>query len=63
MKDFKKINVAELLKDCPKGMELDCAMFDNVTLVEVDFYNKHHFDYRELIPKGVAIDCTNLNIY
>ena len=24
---------------------------------------KNHFDYRGLIPKGVAIDCTNLNIY
>ena len=26
-----KINIAELLKDCPKGMELDCVMFENVT--------------------------------
>lgn len=24
---------------------------------------KNHFDYRNLIPKGLAIDCTNLNIY
>lgn len=23
-----KINIAELLKDCPKGMELDCTMFE-----------------------------------
>ena len=29
----------------------------------IDFYNKNHFDYRGLIPKGMAIDCTNLNIY
>lgn len=28
----KKINVAELLKDCPKGMELDCTMYDNAQL-------------------------------
>ena len=28
-----------------------------------DFLNKNHFDYRGLIPKGLAIDCTNLNIY
>ena len=28
-----------------------------------DFYNKNHFDYRGLIEKGLAIDCTNLNIY
>ena len=29
----------------------------------VDFCNKNHFDYRGLIEKGLAIDCTNLNIY
>ena len=29
----------------------------------VDFYNKHHFDYRGLIPKGLAIDATGLNVY
>lgn len=27
----EKINIAELLKDCPKGMELDCTMFDDVS--------------------------------
>lgn len=31
-----KINIAELLKDCPEGMELDCVMYDNVTLKSVD---------------------------
>lgn len=25
-----KLNIAELLKDCPKGMELDCTMFENL---------------------------------
>lgn len=25
--------------------------------------NKNHFDYRGLIEKGIAIDCTNLDIY
>ena len=28
---MEKINIAEILKDCPKGMELDCVMFENVT--------------------------------
>lgn len=28
-----------------------------------DWLNKHHFDYRNLIDKNLAIDCTNLNIY
>jgi hypothetical protein len=35
-------NIAELLKDCPRGMELDCTMFDNVTFVRVD-NNKRQF--------------------
>lgn len=29
---MENINIAELLENCPKGMELDCTMFDNVTL-------------------------------
>ena len=28
-----------------------------------DWYNKNHFDYRGLIPMGLALDATNLNIY
>lgn len=30
-----KINIAELLKDCPKGMELDCASYDNVSFDKI----------------------------
>ena len=33
---MEKINIAELLKDCPKGMELDWTMCDKVVLVGVD---------------------------
>ncbi len=28
---------------------------------EIDFYNKHHFDYRGLIEKGLAIEATKEN--
>ena len=28
-----------------------------------DYLNKNYFDYRNLINKNLAIDCTNLNIY
>lgn len=28
-----------------------------------DWYNKYHFDYRGLIPMGLANDATGLNIY
>ena len=30
---------------------------------EIDWYDKNHFDYRGLIPKGLAKDATGLNIY
>lgn len=35
-----RINVAELLKDCPKGMELDCTMFENVTFEGINKQSK-----------------------
>lgn len=35
-----KINVAELLKDCPNGMELDCTMFDNAKFIGVENYDE-----------------------
>ena len=28
------INIAEILKDCPKGMELDCTTYDGVVKFE-----------------------------
>ena len=28
-----------------------------------DWYNKNHIDYRGLVPMGLAIDATGLNIY
>ena len=34
-----------------------------VTHEVVDWCNQNHFDYRGLIEKGLAIDCTNLNVY
>lgn len=35
----------------------------NITYDTIDWLNKNHFDYQGLIEKGLAIDCTNLNIY
>ena len=29
----------------------------------IDWFNKNHFDYRGLIPMGLANDATGLNIY
>ena len=41
----------------------DEIMYEKATEFEVDFYNKHHLDWRGLIPMGLAIDATGLNIY
>lgn len=29
----------------------------------IDYLTANHFDYRDLIPRGLAIDATGLNIY
>jgi hypothetical protein len=29
----------------------------------IDWLNKNHFDYRGLIPMGLALDATGLNVY
>ena len=42
------------------GYELGCFPHTEEAL---DYLIKNHFDYRGLIPKGLAIDATNLNIY
>lgn len=31
--------------------------------IQMDWLNKHHFDHRGLIEKGLAIDATGKNIY
>lgn len=33
---MERINVAQLVKDCPKGMELDCMIYDGAEFMEVD---------------------------
>ena len=40
---------------------VDKELYD--TWKSIDYLNTHHFDYRGLIEKGLAIDATGLNIY
>lgn len=35
-----KVNIAELLKDCPKGMELDCPIFEGLEFDHIDEKNR-----------------------
>lgn len=42
----------------------DVAYIDSESIVRyIDWLNAHHFDYRGLIEKGLAIDATGLGIY
>ena len=36
---------------------------EHLSIPALDWLNKNNFDYRGLIPMGLAIDATNLNIY
>jgi len=44
---------------------IDCPKSDSICLLItlIDWLNAHHFDFRNLIERGLAIDCTGLHIY
>lgn len=51
-----------------RSIELHCERYYDVIDIDefevlMDFYHKYHFDYRDLIPMGLAKDATGLNIY
>ena len=45
------------------GVSFVFKQFKTYSLELIEWLNKNHFDYRGLISMGLAIDCTNLNIY
>ena len=59
----------EQKKEFDQLLELELKVINDeinhtqATAFEVDFYHKHHLDWRGLIPKGIALDATGLNIY
>lgn len=59
-KEFNKIFELELkaLEDTTVGHSIELAASSTFM---IDFYNKHHFDYRGLIEKGLAIAVTEEN--
>ena len=42
---------------------IDCGKYHFHSILELEWLHKHHFDYRGLIEKGLAIDATGKNIY
>ena len=58
-KEFIKILDLEMeALSAPEGHTIASAASSTF---EIDFYNKHHFDYRGLIEKGLAIEVTKEN--
>lgn len=65
-KQIEEYEDALAYHDYVKGGWTLAKTFENEYIIPywfVDFCNKHHLDYRGLIPMGLAIDATNLNIY
>ena len=59
----QKINIAELLKDCPRGMELDCTLYDDITLFGVDDMENTVFPIRVLRKDGASVELTKYGQY
>lgn len=53
MTEEQKKEEYEICKEYIIGYELNL----------IDFYNRNHIDYRGLIPNGLALDATGLNVY
>ena len=58
----QKINIAQLLKDC-KGMELDCLIFEDVTLYSIDTDTENEYPIRIVTKKGHFLDLTKFGTY
>ena len=54
--DYQKIRMIDWVHGDINGTFINAGSI-------VDWLNAHHFDYRDLIDKGLAIDATGLNIY
>ena len=58
-----KINIAELLHNCPQGMELDCAIFENVVLDEVNFDKDPNYPIRIVTKSGTMLYLSKYGTY
>lgn len=63
MTQEQKINIAELLKNCPTGMELDCTIYDNVTLNKIDNSPEHEYPIQIATKNGYLLDLTKYGTY
>lgn len=60
---MEKINIAELLCNCPKGMELDCTIYEDVILNEIDNSPENEYPIRIKTKNGYSLDLTKHGAY
>lgn len=60
---MEKINIAEILKDCPKGMELDCTIYDNAKLIGIDDRGGCTYPIKVAIGNGNTMVLTKYGQY
>lgn len=51
-----KIDIAAILKDCPRGMELDCTIYEGVTLDSVVFESEYHYENTNTYPIKIVTE-------
>ena len=60
---MEKINIADLLRDCPSGMELDCSVFEDVTLYRIDTDTENEYPIRIITKNDNFLDLTKYGTY
>ena len=64
MTEEQRVEAFTLLNNCDYyTIDNTIKWLDNHPIKFFDWCDKNHFDYRGLIPMGLAIDATGLNIY
>lgn len=61
-KEYYNLCIEEEREELEFGEWITRVYYHNTTET-IDWLNRNHFDYSGLIEKGLAIDCTNLDIY
>ena len=59
---YKLSSIRSGFQDCWKYIKTPIPL-SICNFEQIDWFHKNHFDYRGLIPMGLAIDATGLNIY
>ena len=60
---MERINLVELLRNCPSGMELDCAVFNNARLEKINSEEDHEYPIRVNTLGGCTISLTKYGTY